>query len=185
MFTKLFSWIRSLFTTPIKQQGHEESDRLYNPRERLIYSYFDGKQIVKVDPLVTYKRIMAVAPSLNIDIKVSRSPSKAAPEAHGKMLDHIRGIFGLVPFEQGGLTEIEVVDLFDHFLVFCERQKKTPSTIQTSSTETSQSTPPPTNSGPADFLPTHTSLDSGSTKSEPSTAKPEPSPTVQPSPSAM
>lgn len=107
---------------------------VYQPSERLIYSYFDGQKTVKADPMELYKKTMAVGPELAIDIKVATAPIKGNKEAHESMLKKIRGIFSLKTLHEGGLTEIETVNLFDHFMTYCETVKKNSPISATSST---------------------------------------------------
>ena len=96
----------------------------FHPGERLIYNYFDGRGMVRADPMVLYKRVKERGPSLAIDAKVAKSPSKDAAEHHGKLVVAIREVFHLAPFDQGGLTDLEATELLDHFLYYCDNVKK-------------------------------------------------------------
>ncbi len=166
---KLLDWLKSWFSKD-SIGGFE----VYHPGERAIYSYFDGAKMVRADPVVLYKGLMAVRSELAVDIKVANSTlvkAADAKEAHDRLIAKIRGIFGLKSLEEGGLTESEAYGLMDHFLVYAERVKKnlsrsptpsTPTVASSSTSEAGQTTAP--------------SSGSGSTASEPSTAKPEPLP---------
>lgn len=171
---RIFSWFRSFF------QRAETFD-IYKPQERLIYRYFNGKDEVPADPLLLWKKVMAVGPELSIDIKVSTSPSKGAAAAHTELLSKVRGIFNLKTLDDGGLSELETVELFNHFLIYCERLKKNTSRFATSSSNSVDSV-----ISSMEDPPTRNSSDSGSTASVPSTDVPtqppsEPPPPLEPS----
>ena len=165
----LFSWLKSFFVSP----SYEESIDVYRPEERLLYSYWNGTELVRCDPIQLYKRMMAKGPELSIDIKVAQSKSKDAVKAHDSMIKTIREIFSLKPMEEGGLSEIETIELLDHFMRFSDIIKKnsSPSTIfaegQSGNSEPTKAEPPPTSS----------SLHSGSLEKEDSIETPPSSPT--------
>lgn len=157
---------------------------VYHPKERLIYSYFNGERLVKADPMGLYMKVMDVAGDLEGDLKVANSPLTDAPKAHKQALKTMREVFGLKE-----LTGIEVVDtlsddetiaLFNHFMDYHHRLKKNTSPPATSPEETpvasvyspdaSLLTPPTTGSGP--------------TADEPSTGPPTPSTSAASPPSA-
>lgn len=133
----LFDWLGKWFN-----KRAEDSVEIYKPKERRLYSYWNGTKQVEADPMVIYKKMMAVAPELHIDIKVAESKSKDAGKAHNSMINHIRNIFSLKPFEDGGLTEIESILLFDHFTTYCGFVKKNtnPSVTSSNNSEESNST---------------------------------------------
>lgn len=164
----MLGWLKRLFgSTPT-------SPDLYHPGERMIFSYFDGGKVVRADPMVLERKLMAVGPELNIDIKVSRSISKDAPESHKRMLEKLRDIFGVKSLEEGGLTEVETVSLFEHYLWYTDTLKKNSSLTVTSPTGTSAPSGPSSDGSP----PTSSSSASGSTGSEISTGGPGSSPTA-------
>lgn len=167
----MWQWLLSWF----RRSGPD----LYRPRERLIYRYFDGRRTVAADPQVLYKRLMAVGPELSIDITVAQSPSQDAAKASDAAVAKIRGIFGLKPLEEGGLTEIEAGNLLDHFVAYCEAVKKNSRTPATSAPSSPAPSPPASAAGgPA----TASSSGSGSTASGASTGPPEPSVSAPASP---
>lgn len=173
MIGRFFSWLRSLL--PARTRGD-----VYRPRERLIYSYWDGAKVVRADPMVLYQRVMERGPELSIDIKVATSPSKGAAAAQSGAVDKIRTAFGLKPFDgENGLTELEVFALLDHFLEFAEGLKKNSSPTVTSAAGTSATTPPSSAAAP----PTPSTSASGSTAAGPPTGPPTPTTGAVPSPS--
>lgn len=159
--------------------GGDESGT-FSPKKRLLYRYFNGAEIVRADPMVLYKKVMDVGPELAIDMKVAGSPLKDATKAHGKVVEKIRKIFNLKPFEHGGLSEIEATDLLDHFLTYCEDVKKNMNSPMTLPKETTASTPASSGDKPVMPPPSVT----GSTDAGASTGQPASSPMGQPSPSA-
>ena len=160
----LWDWVRSWLN-----RG-DDDDALYSLGERFIYRYNNGQKVVRADPMRLYKAVMQVGPELEIDIKVSKSPSKDAANAHQQALLKLRDIFAVKPLEEGGLTEIETFRLFDHFMAFCGVQKKSSSPPPTSPDAPSPPTPP----SPAEGPPTPKPSDSGSTASDSSSEKPTP-----------
>lgn len=158
---RFFTWLKSLFSKNKTTEGLIDSYEMYLPHERMIYSYFDGQRIVKGDPLVLYKEVMAVRGDLAVDMRVSTSPMKGADIAHSKVVGTIRKIFNLSPLDKGGLSELETIALLDHFLVYTEAVKKNSSPSQTSSTPTADFT----SSSPPN-PPISPSSDSGSTENE-------------------
>ena len=184
MFKKAWDWVKGLWA---KRSSSEDRFGLYHPREREIYEYFDGDKLVKADPMVIYKRIMARGQEISVDITVARSPMKGADKAHDSLIKKIREVFNVKPLSEGGLTEQETMDLFDDFLVYVDAIKKNTTPPPDLPEETSPSTSSPTapfggeSSAPAPD--TKSSSDSGSTSSETSSAPPPQSPTGPPSPS--
>lgn len=96
------------------------SPGLYSEEERRIYHYFDGSGMVHVDPVDLHRRLKEVWVELVIDIRVARSRSRESENASLRQAEKIRGVFLIPPFEAGGLTEAELLNLLDHFLGFGE-----------------------------------------------------------------
>ncbi len=116
----MFSWLNKLFA----KQDTLGASSGWAPKHRTIYEYFDGEKQVKADPIVVFKRIMSVAPELSNSITVSVSPSKDAATAHDDALVHVRKVFGIKAFSDGGLTDVESFELLDDFMAWCDRLKK-------------------------------------------------------------
>ncbi len=175
----MWKWIKGWFgkRTPLKQDGYAYD--LYTLEERRIYRYYDGEKLVSADPMALHKRVMDVGPELSVDMKVANSPMKGAKEAHEKMLSKIRVIFSVKRFEEGGLTELETIDLLDHFLNYEDIQKKITQPYPTSPTDPS----PSSASSSVESPPTASATASGSTKEESSTSESPSSPTEPVSPS--
>lgn len=171
----MFRWIKALF----RKKKDENRYDLFLPQERMIYQYFDGEKVRRVDPLEIFDKFMEVGPSLDIDIKVANSPSKDAKECGQRVLNTIRRIFDLKPLDEvSGMTRWETIDLFDHFFTYVSWLKKNSSRFATLPT--------------GDTMPTFVSRDespntppsavTGLTENELKTAVPESSPSAPESP---
>lgn len=144
---------------------------IYSPKERKIFSYFDGKRTVQADPLALYKRVMDKGPSLSIDIAVSQSQSKDAAKAQKELVENIRKIFNIEFLTneiecEGTLTDVEVLNLLDMFMDYTADVKKNSKTSLIMPTTTLPS------STSKDDQATINTSDSGSTKTEHSISEP-------------
>lgn len=163
---------------PAGPEGLPEEMELYTPAERGIYRYCprhdgDTSCLVRADPMVLWKRISAVITDLSIDFKVAASPSKDASTAHTAVVRRLREIFQLPPFEEGGLTESQCLDLWNHFNEYCHAVKNGFSQSSTRSNSSGAGEPSST-----DAPPTPSSSQPGSAASDSSTAAPASSPTA-------
>ncbi len=181
----MFKWLFSLFKRNKIDYG------LYKPPDRLIYKFWNGEKLVEADPQVIFKRIMDHGPELQVDLRHGRLPLPGAKESHDRALQTIRDAFGIKAPPKDNpldcsitLTELEVEELLDHFLYFCENLKKNTNPPPTSPMETSPPTPPPAGPSSAESQATKSASASGSTGTESAIAEPMPSPSGQESPSA-
>lgn len=174
MLKRVWAWLRSLFVS-------EAPGDVYLPQEREIYKIFDGKELRCWDPLVLYKRLRQRGGDISTDIRVASLPMKKSAEAHDSLIRNIRWVFEVKPFEEGGLSEIECLELLTHFWEYISTIKKNSRTWQTSAEETSPTTPSPT--AEEENPPTKPSSDSGSDDDEPPTGPLSPSPSGPASPS--
>jgi len=158
----------------------KKDDNAYRVGERKIYSYDTGNGSVSVDPMILYKRVMDNATTIDVEGKAARSQHSKNREAHDNFIACLREVFSVKPLEQGGLTQLEVVALFDHFMGYVLELKKNSSQSQTLSNSGVDS---PTTSAKED-QPTVNSSDSGSIAVEPTKDDPAPSPVGSPSLSA-
>lgn len=162
----MFRWLLSWF-----QRKPEFSLDLYVPAERFIYKYFDGKKVVTADPMAVCKRLAEKGSFLAMDMKVAKAGMKDSPKKHDAAMVAIRYVFGVPEFKDGGLTDLELVSLLEHYLTYEDYQKKTANLLWTLPTGTSSASPPSTDASPA----TPSFSGSGSTAAESSTEKPTPS----------
>lgn len=146
----------------------------YHPGERKIYSFWDGQKRVSVDPTPLYIKVMENGPEIAADTKVATTPCGGTIAAQKSLVAKIRTIFDVKPLAEGGLTDAEVTDLLNHFLIWTERLKK----------NTPPSSPPASSTVPVTPGPTPNLSGSGSTPNGNGTASPEPSPTGRVSPGA-
>ncbi len=163
----MFGWFTSLLKKSPKVESNYDEDSVYKPKERRIYQYWDGSTMVLADPLVLYRRVMDKGLEISIDLKVSRSASKDAGTAYANMIKKMRDIFQVKDVVEGGLTEAEVMGLFNHFLEYCENVKKNSGLFQTSAPPSPTTSP----SLEANQNTTNT-LASGSIEGSPITASP-------------
>lgn len=166
MIGKFISWLKSLFSS-------SHSLDMYKPNERNIYKYHNGQSWIRADPMVLYKRIMEKAPEIQVEMSVSNSISKDAIKAHSDLINRLRGIFDIKTLEAGGLTESEVIQLFDHFMEYVDTIKKNSRKLATPQEESKAS-----KTSSVEGPPTPSSSESGSTKSEDSSKEQEKLPTA-------
>jgi hypothetical protein len=125
--------------------------RIFRPRRRDIFNYWDGQRKRSIDPLVAYHRMIAhescrVRDDLaTVDLS-SRKPDDPALAAEAwaateRVQQMIRDMFGVKVLADGGLTQYECDDLLADFLNYMERVKKkrNPSPPPSPSTESPSS----------------------------------------------
>jgi len=163
MLQRFWKWFLGLFI--------DTSDQwIYHPRQRVIYTFWDGEKERPIDPMPLYKKLMGKWQSMVIDYKVSQSESTDAPVAHTNLSKSIREIFEIKLFESGGLTETELIGLCEDFLAFTETVKKNSRISPTwlNNMEASKHSS-------KENLNTSNTMDSGSIAKEPSIVVSEPS----------
>ncbi len=153
----MFNWLKSWFRTVPKPKPEPQGEdglgnESWTPEETGIYSYWNGERVIKADPLVLYKRVMAVGPELSIDMKVALSISKDAPVKQAEVAKRIRELFLVLPlhneFElehpdgRKTLTDTQVFELLDSFMGYCDNVKKNGRVNPTTQTETGSSGQP-------------------------------------------
>lgn len=174
MLRKFVNWLHKR----MNRLPYMEYD-FYSPMERVIYSYFDGQTVVQADPMMLFRKLAVRQQDMALWARVADSQSKDAVMAEDKFLEHVRAIFGVKPFEGGGLTVQETKDLLDHFYGYCVLLKKNSSGSSTTAGATSVPTGQPTSVSSAESSPpppTRNTSPSGSSSEEPSTDSPLPSP---------
>lgn len=171
MLTKFFAWIRNVLVgkpaTPYN---------VFMPKERMIYEYFDGTKVIRVDPMEISRKLSFIGPELDNDLKGAKNPNYSkAPECQAEAVKKIREVFDLKPVSEGGLEEVLVIVLLYHFLEFeNEWVKKNSPSITTIPAETLEPTSPPIVE--VAEQPTSNTTPSGSSKCDPSDGSPTPSP---------
>lgn len=181
----MFGWLTGWFRRPSPDRVGDDV-LCYAPEQRMIYRHYAGttpdgrKVIVAKDPMALWKRFHPRSQAISINLRVSLSPSKAAPEMHEKLMEDLRHVFEVPKYEDGGLTELELSQLLDHYLSFIAHLKKKANSSRTVSGETSPGTPTSADEGPT----TEPSSGTGSTATGPCTDSPTPSPSGPASPTA-
>ena len=125
----MFSWFKNLFTKKQEKEFKEyvppeEEFDLYEPKKRQIYRYFNGIEVVKADPMTISKKISEHGADLDIAIKVANSQHSDAPKALYEVIEKVRSVFNIKPFKEEGLSDVEVLGLFAHFINYCDTVKK-------------------------------------------------------------
>lgn len=136
---------------------------------RGIFHYWDGRRWRNGDPIVLARGLMS-HPVFDWDehpLKVVDPDPLVSSEAIRTCSDALREIFGVVPFEDGGLTETELCRLLWDFQDYLVAVKKNGNGQQTQQPPTES---PP--SFPGEGYITKPDSDSGSTPSEPVSATP-------------
>lgn len=181
----MFTWLYNLL---FGRRG--EGIDFYTPRERLIYTYFTGtdakgkRQYARADPLELWKRVMDNGPAITINMKVAASKSKDARAKHDELMEDLRKAFQVRPYREGGLTDVELMDLFNHFMAYVGGVKKNSPTSTTSAPPEAEGPSPASSPSTGGGPPTESSSGSGSTGSGPASSPPAPPPSASPSPSA-
>lgn len=185
MLTKFLKWLLSFLEKPVTvatitaEPPKVEEDNfllsLYKPEERLIFQYFNGKDVVSADPMVLFKKYAHIKGDMDHEIGAIASGWKPSTGdnslvLHDKVTEKMRDLLQLPPFSEGGLTDAEVGNCFTQFIQYCQHVKKNSSLWPTPpkdlSTYTKLFSP--------DSPPTKDSSDSGKTEIDPSTDNPAP-----------
>jgi len=104
----------------------------YTPTERHVFKFNNGFKTVVADPLVIWKKLMEKFPEISQAGKVAYSQSKDALTFHDKLIEQIRLLFDLKPYDDASLSELEkwplttdeTLALLNDFLAYCEEAKK-------------------------------------------------------------
>lgn len=119
MFSKLVSWLKSWFAKPVKESTY--SYDTYHPGKRLIFTYWDGEKEIKADPQALYKKFLLIGKDLYADMKAYKEANiQEGIPIHDSIVKRLRDTFNLRAYEQNGLLDGEVVELFEQYIDFCE-----------------------------------------------------------------
>ncbi len=139
--------------TPVPQSV-EDLDKLdyYHPGERLIYTFFAGKKTMRFDPVVIEKRMKKYLNDLRPELTLANSQHSEAQLGQDRVLAIVRDIFEVKALERepdgDGLTELETMWLFDHYIIYNESVKKNWRQSPTSPTATSPTSSPTSGGAP-------------------------------------
>lgn len=122
----MLNWLKSLFSK--KGTNTKGAYDVYYPTDRLVYSYWNGSELIKVDPLTLYKRFIKRGPEIDKLRSKALEQTEEGVKAHSDLLVILRELFNLKPMEEGGLSEIETLEAFDHFFTYCASFRPAPVT---------------------------------------------------------
>lgn len=107
----LLAWLR-----PADRERYD----LYYPQKRLIFHYFNGTATVPADPMTLYRKLVeqGVDMAKNLHAFHAATNERAALTAHDELVKQVNAAFNLKPFEEGGVTSIETLAIWDQFLKF-------------------------------------------------------------------
>lgn len=158
----------------------EDRYDLFHPKDKAVYLYHDGNRVVVADPMELYDEVSRVWQDLSMEVTLARSIHSKASEGRKNAAVEIRRIFKIKPVTEGGLGDIRVFDLLDHFLTYTGFLKKNSRGSATLQGATSAGSEPSSAVSP----PTQNSSECVSTEDAPKTGPPSPSTKECPSPSA-
>ncbi len=95
-------------------------------RHRLLFRFWNGSRYVSSDPFVLLRSMLNTDKfDLEADMKALEIPEpKLVAKKIGHIAEGVREVFGVPPFEAGGLSELECVNLLLMFNEFLETVKK-------------------------------------------------------------
>jgi hypothetical protein len=95
-------------------------------RHRLLFQFWDGRQFRRVDPFTLLRKLLNTDKfDPDDDLKKLKIPdAKLVCDKIGHIAEGVREIFGVKPLENGGLTELECVNLLMEFSAYLDRVKK-------------------------------------------------------------
>lgn len=126
----MFAWFKKLF-------GKKQGNNGWIPQERLIYEYFDGSGIRKVDPMPLYAKVVERRAVLVSAWTVAKVDSGFSIQAQNDLVNTCREIFTIpklgpnseIEYQVGEktvktLSDVECITLLDNFLTWTEGVKK-------------------------------------------------------------
>jgi hypothetical protein len=113
---------------------------LFN-RNRFIFVYWNGQKIVKGDPMVFWRSLQQHEDYREDDFKLIQVEG-LRNQIFGKLSGVVRDVFGIKTAEEGGLTELECLDILRSYIEYSGFQKKSGEEIQTLPSTTEQESLP-------------------------------------------
>lgn len=103
-------------------------------KHRLLFRFWDGSRYVSSDPFVIFRSIVNTQKfDPENDVKDLRIPdAKILAKKIAHISEGVREIFNVPPFEKGGLSELECINLLNQFSQFMEDVKKNGASSQIS-----------------------------------------------------
>lgn len=111
-------------------------------RHRLLFRYWNGSRFVSEDPFTLLRALVSSSKiDLDSDLQLLDVPDiKVVTRKVGQLAEEIREIFQLKPLSNGGLSELECVNLLIQFINYLERVKKNGDARLTSDTSSDSAT---------------------------------------------
>lgn len=140
---RFIAWIMSLFCRVPAET--------YTPAQRAIFRYWNGAEMIGVDPLKIQSELLAI-PGFNTDLRMSltevewEKAQEEARQAYWRLIPHVRRIFGVAEFEEkagkaSGLTSAETFLLLADFMGFLLDLKKKANILPTLPSVSPESSP--------------------------------------------
>lgn len=95
---------------------------LFN-RNRFIFVYWNGQKIIKGDPMVFWRALQQHEDYREDDFKLIQVEG-LRNAIFGKLAGVVRNVFGIKTAEDGGLTELECLDVLRSYIEYSGFQKK-------------------------------------------------------------
>ncbi len=107
---------------------------LFN-RSRYVFKFWNGHRTVLADPMVIWRTLQSNEDFREDDFKLMKVEA-LREKIIGKVAGITREVFELKPLHEGGLTELECLDLLKAFMMYSGFQKKSGDKTQTSPLDT-------------------------------------------------
>jgi len=99
-------------------------------RSRFIFSYWNGSKIVKADPMVLWRSLQQHADFSEADFRLMKVDALRDSLVH-KLANVVRDVFDIKSPDDGGLTELETLEVLRSFIEYTGFQKKSGEPMQT------------------------------------------------------
>lgn len=103
---------------------------LFN-RSRYVFKFWNGHRTAFADPMVIWRALQSNEDFREDDFKLMKVEA-LRDNLIGKVASITREVFELKPFAEGGLSELECLDLLKAFMMYSGFQKKSGDRMQTS-----------------------------------------------------
>jgi|688.fasta_scaffold183078_3 hypothetical protein len=103
---------------------------LFN-RSRYVFKFWNGHRTAVADPMVIWRALQSNEDFREDDFKLMKR-EELRDKIIGKVAGITREVFELKPVHEGGLTELECLDLLKAFMLYSGFQKKSGEQMQTS-----------------------------------------------------
>jgi hypothetical protein len=109
--------------------------RIVHRKTQNVFVYWDGRIVRRGDPIVLWRNLLAHEDYREDDFEFLKVESLRLKSA-GTLSSVCRDVFGILPSDDGGLTELECIQILKSFRVYAGLQKKSGDLSQTSQQST-------------------------------------------------